>query len=373
MIVAHGLFSFQIGGSERVGADLALEIARRGHETHCFAFYDTDGPIRAELEGAGIRCHDLDYKTRPRLTRRFSYQWEFYRFLRRHSIDALVVHHATGLIICGLPTRLARTPSVVMIEHGIHQLRDRPDYRRSARRYCGFAHHVVGIDPTITKYFGEHMGTPAERLHYIPNGIRERLPDAARRERVRASLGIGGGQFLLLFVGRLEIEKDVPTLLASAAHVEPGARAALRLLIAGDGSQRAALEAQAASLGLGEAVKFLGARRDVEDLMRAADAFIMTSLTEGQPMAMIEAMATGLPCIGTAVGGIPKMLDGDAGVLVPPSKPAEIAAAIAALMADAPRRASIGARARERVLAGHGMDAVIARYMPLLGAPSARR
>ena len=369
MIVAHGLFSFQIGGSERVGADLALELARRGHETHCFAFYDTDGPMRAELESAGIHCLDLDYKTRPRLTRRFSYQLEFYRFLRRHSIDALVVHHATALILCGLPTVFARTPHVVMIEHGIHQLRDRPDYRRSARRYCRFAHHIVGIDPTITRYFGEHMNTPPERLHYIPNGIRTRSPDAQRRARARQSLGLAADQFALLFVGRLEVEKDVGTLLESVAKLDAGQRARLRLIIAGDGSLRPALQARAAELHIEAAVAFLGARRDVEDLMRAADAFIMTSLTEGQPMALIEAMATGLPCIGTSVGGIPAMLGNDAGVLVPPSQPMTIAAAIGDLMADPARRQAIGNRARERVNAGHGMDAVIAQYLPLLGAP----
>ena len=76
-VIAQGLFSYQIGGSERVGADLAIEFKRRGFRVICFAFYDTDGPIRAELNAAGIECIDLDYQTRQRFTRRLTYQFEF--------------------------------------------------------------------------------------------------------------------------------------------------------------------------------------------------------------------------------------------------------------------------------------------------------
>ena len=135
-VIAQGLGSYQIGGSERIGADLAIEFRRRGFRVICFAFYDTDGPIRTELIAAGIECVDLDYRTRQRVIRRLTYQFEFLQFLRRFRVDALLVHHATALILCGIPARIARVRRVVMVEHGLLYLRDRPKYRRSAIRYC---------------------------------------------------------------------------------------------------------------------------------------------------------------------------------------------------------------------------------------------
>ena len=182
-VIAQGLFSYQIGGSERVGADLAIEFKRRGFRVICFAFYDTDGPIRAELSAAGIECVDLDYQTRQRFTRRLTYQFEFLRFLLHFRVDALLVHHATALILCGIPARIARVRRVVMIEHALHQLRDRPDYRRSATRYCRYADVITGVDDTIVRYFQEKMAVPAMRLRYIPNGVQLRPRDPKMRTR----------------------------------------------------------------------------------------------------------------------------------------------------------------------------------------------
>ncbi len=190
-VIAQGLFSYQIGGSERVGADLAIEFKRRGNRVICFAFYDTDGPIRTKLTAAGIECVDLDYQTRKRFTRRLTYQFEFLRFLLRYRVDALLVHHATALILCGIPARIARVRRVVMVEHGLHQLRDRPDYRRSAARYCRYADVITGVDETIVRYFHEQMAVPETRLRYIPNGVRLRPPDAQLRALAREQLRPG--------------------------------------------------------------------------------------------------------------------------------------------------------------------------------------
>ena len=92
-VIAEGLFSFQIGGSERVGIDLALEFKRRGYEVVCFAFQDSDGPMRTELERSGVRCLDMNYGNFKGPLRWIRYQWHFWRMLRRERVRALHVHH----------------------------------------------------------------------------------------------------------------------------------------------------------------------------------------------------------------------------------------------------------------------------------------
>ena len=368
-VIAEGLFSFQIGGSERVGADLAIEFHRRGYRVLSFAFYDSDGPIRAELEARGIACVDLNYTTRHRLTRRLTYQLEFRRFLRREKVRALHVHHATALILCGLPARLAGVPRVVMTEHALHQLQERPAYRQSSRRYCRTAHAITAVHPGIADYFHDELAVPRERLHFVPNGVRMPQKDTAAYHRLRATLGVPPDCFLFVFVGRLHPAKDLSTLLRATAALPPSARAQTRVILIGDGAERARLETECRSLGLTGTLEFLGARTDATTLLGAADGFIMTSITEGLPMALLEAMAAGLPCISTAVGGIPELLADGAGLLAPSGDPAAIAQAMITLMRDAPLRLQLGGQARRKVAASNDLDQVATAYLALLGLP----
>jgi glycosyltransferase involved in cell wall biosynthesis len=371
-VIAQGLFSYQIGGSERVGAELAIEFQRRGHQVICFGLYDTNGPIRGELEQAGIECVDLNYETRLSPLRRLTYGIEFYRFLRNRRVDGLLLHHATALILCGIAARLARTPRVVMTEHAIHQLRERPDYRRTATRYCRYADVITAVDPGIADYFRDEMHVPAERLVYIANGVRVRTATAEQRAAMRTACGVGPENFVFLFVGRLQPVKDVGTLLQAFALLSRETRQRARLLIAGDGPERAALTALAASLGIAAEVNFLGPRGDIPQLLTAADAFVMTSVTEGQPMALIEAMAARLPCIATSVGGIPALLDDRAGLLTPPSSPPATAAAMQQLMDSATLREECVTQAMRKIEARHSLERVVDAYLEALGVEAPR-
>src|ERR1700733_8286140 len=134
--IAEGLFTFRIGGSERVGIDLALEFKRRGYQVVCFAFHDSDGPMRPELELAGIRCVDLNVEKFRGPLRHPLYFWKFWRMLRKERVRALHVHHHGAMILCGIPARLAGVTRVVMTEHGLQALVEREDARRLTMRYC---------------------------------------------------------------------------------------------------------------------------------------------------------------------------------------------------------------------------------------------
>ena len=131
-----------------------------------------------------------------------------------------------------------------------------------------------------------------------------------------------------------------------------------------------ALESLCRSLNLADAVTFLGERTDVKELLNMADAFIMTSSTEGLPMALIEAMAASLPCVATAVGGIPAVLSGDAGLVVPSDNPDAVAQALVRLYGDEPLRRQLAEAALRKVQTQYGLEPVVTAYLELLGLPA---
>jgi glycosyltransferase involved in cell wall biosynthesis len=364
------LYSFRLGGSERVGAQLALEYAARGYEVVCFAFHGANGPFRDQLESSGIECVDLNYLTRTPIVRRVTYQLELYRFFRRRRVRALHVHHALALTLGGIAARCAGIRNVVMTEHAIFQLEEQPRYRRSSARDCHYATAITGVHAGITDYFRDRLQVDPERLHVIPNGVPEFKGDAQVRRQMRAALGVDKAVFVCLYIGRLEAVKDLRTLLKAIRAMAESNHRNVRLFIAGEGAEGTELQAVSRSMALDSIVRFLGPRSDVSDLLNMADAFVMSSLTEGLPMALLEAMAAGLPCVATAVGGIPEVLSANAGILVPPNDPGAIAQALTRLASDEPLRKDIAKHAAAKVRTNYGLEPIVTKYLGLLGLPA---
>jgi glycosyltransferase involved in cell wall biosynthesis len=140
----------------------------------------------------------------------------------------------------------------------------------------------------------------------------------------------------------------------------------LHLLVVGDGHLRAQLETLSATIGLAGRIHFLGARRDLGNILGAIDMFVMPSLWEGLPLSMVLAMGGGLPVIATRVAGIPEVVqDGETGLLVPPADPQQLGGALTKLVHDPALRARLGAAARARVLPRFGVDGYLASVTAL--------
>jgi glycosyltransferase involved in cell wall biosynthesis len=370
-VIAEGLFSFQIGGSERVGVDLAREFKRRGYPTICFAFQDSDGPMRAELERFGIRCLDMNYGNFKGRLRWLRYQWHFWRMLRRERVRALHVHHHGALVLCGLPAWLAGIPRVVMTEHGLQALRERPRARKLTAQFGRYATAITVVEPAQAAYFHAELGIATDKLFCISNAVRVRSRSEEAVVRMRRTLGIPAALFTFFYVGRLNEVKDLGTLLEAFARLPDEVRNRARLYLVGEGPERAMLETKRTALALDDKVVLLGARDDVFDLLLAADAFVMSSKSEGLPMVLLEAMAAGVPCVATAVGGIPALFGKDRGLLVPAQDPGELAAAMATLARSPEVRARLVANARENLTKSHTVDSIVDRYLELLGLPPA--
>jgi glycosyltransferase involved in cell wall biosynthesis len=193
------------------------------------------------------------------------------------------------------------------------------------------------------------------RCDVIPNGVRIPPPGTEAMTAPRAELVIG-------WVGRLVTIKNLPLLLEALVRL-PASLASTRLLLVGEGPERAALATLAARLGVAHRVEFAGFVENPAREFARMDVFALPSLHEGLPVALLEAMASSLPCVAAAVGGIPEV-DGGAGALrlVASREPQAWAEALAELLAHPAQRAALGARGRARIVDHFSIDAVVDRY-----------
>ncbi len=213
---------------------------------------------------------------------------------------------------------------------------------------------TVAVSQAVAERHAHAHAVPRRKLRIIPNGVDATgfHPDAEARARVRNQLGLGN-EFVWLAAGRLMWKKDYPTLLAAFGSVGGV------LLIAGDGPQESELRTAAPA-----GVRFLSARNDIPELMQAADGFVLSSVVEGLPVALLEAAASGLVCVATDVGGVREVLP--ASFVVPPGKPAELADRMRSVMQMPAEARKIARDAlRRRVLATYDMDAVVSRWLAL--------
>jgi glycosyltransferase involved in cell wall biosynthesis len=206
-------------------------------------------------------------------------------------------------------------------------------------------------------------GIPADRVVVLPNGIEGRSPTPGRD--VRAEIGIAPGAPVVGSVGALRDIKRFDVLIDAVDRVRRS-RPDVRLVIAGDGDERGALEEQIARLGLGETVVLLGARGDVPDVIAAFDVAVTSSDAEASPLSVMEYMDAGRAVVATAVGGIPEIVeDGAHGRLVPRRDPDAMGEAILALLDDPAERRRLGDAARARREAEFGLDVMVRRLEAL--------
>ena len=364
-----------LGGAEVQVATLARALMRRGHEVLWVSLQDPAGDDHPEAPRQGIPFTHLGMRRGrpdPRGALRFA------SLVRRFRPDVVHSHMVHANLLARAARLLARVPVQVSTAHSIWE---GPRWREVAYRLtdplCTLTTNVsqAGVDRYV------RVGaTPKEKIRYHPNGldIAAYAPDGAARSRIRAELGVRDG-FLWLAAGSLLPPKDYPTMLAAAARLR-GRMPGFVLAVAGEGPQRESLLETQQALRLDDGtVRFLGSRGDLPDLMRAADAFVMSSAYEGLPMVLLEASAAALPIVATDVGGNKEVvLSGETGLVVPSGDADALAAAMRRVMTmPAARRQAWGRTAREHVASGYGVERVVDRwlevYRELLPAQARRR
>jgi glycosyltransferase involved in cell wall biosynthesis len=231
---------------------------------------------------------------------------------------------------------------------------------------------VFAVSDEVRDYYCRETGFPRGRMRVIPNGIDVRRIDAAACD-AREELGVGADDFIIGTVARLNATKDTMTLARAFARLylsqdssKPRTLPKLRLLIVGDGDQRAAIESFVAERSLSGAVTFMGVRHDVPRLLGAMNLFALSSLSEGAPITVLEAMAARLPVVATRVGALPEMTEeGLTGFLVEPKDERAMAERFARFLSDRDLARRFGHAARRKVEREYSLDAMLRRYTEL--------
>lgn len=297
-------------------------------------------------------------------------------FIRRLRPDVVNPHLFRSTLVAAPVARWCGARSVVETYHGREGWRRGPVRGRFLpdRLIARLLDGVIAVSEAARDFLIAAKGYPPGRVVVVPNGRDLSVYGPGEgREPVRRALGLDAAAPVVGVVGRLEAQKGHTYLLDAWPDVRrdfPGAR----LLVVGDGALRAELEARALGPGLHGSVTFTGFRADVPRVLAALDVLVLPSLYEGMPLTVIEASAMGLPVVATAVDGTPEVVrDGETGRLVPPARPAALADALRALLADPARARAMGRAGRAHVLARFDLDTQVeatARvYRRVAGAP----
>ncbi len=362
--VLEVLASLQRAGAERLAVSLACRLDPSRFETAVVSLFDAlpNGLEPALAESAVKTWHlgkhpGLDLRMVPRL----------FRVMR--AFRPAVIHTHSYVLRYSLPAGLAARAGAMV--HTVHNLAAKEvDLTGRLIHRVAFRRRVaaVAVGEQVRRSYRECYGT--EPAATIPNGIDVasfRRPGA--RRQWRQENGFAESDFLIASVARLEPQKNPLGLIESFAQAFGpqafGDAPHGRLLLAGDGSLREAARAYAAQRGVADRVHFLGVRAEVAEMLAACDLFALSSHWEGSPLAVMEAMAAGLPVVATAVGGVPELVaDGETGILVPAGEERAFAAALVSLARDPSRRQDLAAAALRRAAAFH-VDTMVASYAGL--------
>lgn len=290
------------------------------------------------------------------------------RLLRRER-PAVFHAHMSSPVACKWALAaavLARVPAVLgTVQVGEYEPPDRSAYWQLRALARGVGRYLA-VSRDIAAELVERLGWPAAKIEVVYNAVdAERVPVVAPpglRRELRAE-----GRPLVLTPARLDAQKGHATLFAAIAEVPDAV-----FVLAGEGPEREPLEALAGRLGIDDRVRFLGRREDVPELLAACDLFCLPSLYEGSSLAVLEAMAAGIPIVSSAIGGTDELIeDGRSGLLVPPGDAVALAAALRRALAEPELGVEMAVRARERVDGGLRREQMAARvadvYRELLG------
>jgi sugar transferase (PEP-CTERM/EpsH1 system associated) len=288
---------------------------------------------------------------------------DLYRLMRRERPH--VVHtHAWGTLLEGLlAARLAKVPLVVHGEHGTLQLRGHQ--RWIQRRAWSAVDTVLAVSTRLAERMSAETGFPLPKIQTIRNGVDLSRFGRVSRAAAREILGIAPGELVIGTMGRLVPVKDQASLMEAVSLLRQQGLTPT-VIVAGEGPLRSDLEAQVRAGGLAAQVRFLGHRTDPETVMGALDVYVLSSVSEGLPNTVLEAMAAGVPVVVTRVGGADELVEhGVTGFLVPPREPDALARALGTLLRDEGSRRNIGMAARVRAESEFALSGMIRRYEEL--------
>ncbi|MGC9223214.1 MAG: glycosyltransferase [Terracidiphilus sp.] len=351
MKIVHVVDSMEVGGAETLVEQLCLRQRELGHTPSVLAI--------ATLGKIGARMIDQGFSVQANVGRHlFDSARGFHRIFKELRPEVVHLHNPTPTIYATLPAKLAGATSIVSTRHSLVA----PPRRRAeeikyaiAALFCNW---IVGVcDATVTNLRSMHSIRPQKILR-VYNGVaplrRVPLPQCPPKDG-----------FTLVYVGRLEPVKN-HALLFDAFRIAQSSMQDLRLWMVGDGSQRKTLENLAAELGIAKRVTFWGQQADVAPFFSSADAFVMSSRSEGLPASLLQGFSLGVPAIVTNVGGMAEVVQrAEAGLIVSTPEPIAMSAAIQQLAEDTEGRRRFSNNAEIAFDRHFSLERMLNEYMVL--------
>lgn len=347
--------AFMVGGAEEMVLNLVRHLPADQYEPVVCAIHEP-GPVGQEIAATGVPFRALGRV--PGLRDPLAVA-ALYRYMREMRPDIVHTFLLTASLYGRLAAIAARVPIVIGTEVNIYERKQR-HHALAERLLMAGTDSVIASAASVKAFYVRQIGADPSRVDVIYNAVDfDMLQTTVTRDEMRARIGVPGDAMTAGVIARLTEQKGHSVLLDALAATPDLAR--LHLIVIGDGPLRGALETQAARLMLSSRVHFLGARRDLGDLLSAMDMFVLPSLWEGLPLSLVLAMGAALPVVSTTVAGIPEAVhDGETGLLVPPSDAPALGGALARLVRSADERACLGRAGRAFVLPRFGVDGYVA-------------
>jgi len=368
-LIVHVVYRFDIGGLENGVVNLINRLPEDSWRHAVLSLTEVSASFARRVTRSDVEYLELR-KGPGHLFRHFPW---LARTLRRLAPTIVHTRNLAALEVT-VPALLAGVRSRIHGEHG----RDASDpeglrrrYRWVRRAYSPFVTRYVALSVDLERYLRESVGIATHRVWQIYNGVdmQRFRPAAAHTARIEGSPFAREGHWLVGTVGRIEAIKDQANLaraFVQALRINPDAARQLRLVIVGDGPQRAECEAILSAAGRRELAWLAGERSDVADVMRGLDCFVLPSRGEGISNTILEAMASALPVIATRVGGNAELVeDGLSGQLVGPSDPRALAEAILYYYTHPAAARRHGTAGRSRIERSFSLDGMVRRYHEL--------
>ncbi len=351
MKIAHVVDSMEVGGAETLVEQMCRLQRDQGHDTIVYAV-SALGALGERLRADGFHVH-------PNVGRHLSDSMRgFFNLFKRSLPDVVHLHNPTPTIYAALAARMAGVASIVSTRHSLVGKPRRWVVELKYAFASAFCDWIVGVCDATANNLKEIRGIPVRKVVRVYNGTA--LLNRAVKGRWPSKTG-----FTLVFVGRLEPVKNHRMLLHAfqqALLTMPQ----MRLWIVGDGTERQSLENLASDLGIASQVTFWGLQLDVAPFFSAADAFIMSSKSEGLPISLLQAFSLKLPVIVTDVGGMAEVVRmANAGVMVSATDPGEMTAAILRLARNDSERKKLSENAETAFRSQFSLQTMADTYMNL--------
>jgi glycosyltransferase involved in cell wall biosynthesis len=357
LAIAHLIESDGPGGAETVVVQMATALQAAGARNVVFLPANGEGWLARQLDGSGVAIEyfQVDRPVSPACARSLS------QAFRRHRIAIAHSHEFSMAVYGGWASWRQGIPHVITM-HGARYYAGRLRRRLALRAAVGMSAHTVAVSASLATQLTTDLRLPGGRVLTIPNGVCHVEP---ARVTLRDELRLGTGDRLLVAVGNLYPVKGHVKLVDALALLAD-AHPTLHLAVVGRGELHDALVARAREHHLGGRVHLIGFRSDIAAILAAADIFVLPSLSEGLPLALLEAMFAGCPIVATDVGEVRVALaHGSAGVVVEPGNSRALAAACDGLLRNPQDARQLGRRAAAHARDHYDLSRMVNRYVSL--------